>query len=87
MKKNMKRTLLAFTVMAMLASSMAVPAMADSTPLRGRVTFSAAFDSEGTAETRENGQNVAQIGGYTYTDFASAWMLRKLHSSRLRLSF
>ena len=35
MKKNMKRTLLAFTVMAMLASSMAVPAMADATPPGG----------------------------------------------------
>lgn len=36
MKKNMKRTLLAFTVMAMLVSSMAVPAMAnDATPPGG----------------------------------------------------
>ena len=77
MKKGMKRTLLAFMVMAMLASSAAVPAMASDgeNPTGGSssVTTLAASDGEGAAATRENGQNVAQIGNDFYTDFASAW--------------
>ena len=77
MKKGMKRTLLAFMVMAMLASTAAVPAMASNgeNPTGGgtSATVLAASDGEGGAGTQANTQNVAQIGNDFYTDFASAW--------------
>ena len=58
MKKGMKRTLLAFMVMAMLASSAAVPAMASNAenPTGGGipVTYSEAFDGEEAAEAQDD---------------------------------
>ena len=75
MKKGMKRTLLAFMVMAMLASTAAVPAMASAVPdgegVVGQVL--GATHSNGDEGVQPRATYVAQIGNQPYESFDAAF--------------
>lgn len=74
MKKGMKRTLLAFMVMAMLASSAAVPAMAETdgeVSVGGNQIALLATDGE-TCDGGTSCDHVAAVGGLHYDDLQSA---------------
>ncbi len=79
MKKGMKRTLLAFMVMAMLASSAAVPAMALAVPdgegVVGQVL--GATHSNGDEGVQPQADYVAQIGSEQYETFDAAFTAAK----------
>ena len=89
MKKGMKRTLLAFMVMAMLASSAAVPAMASNgeNPTGGGipVTYSADLDGErsgtNTNAVSTNGLPEAQSGVITLSGTASYTLTGEVSAS------